>query len=442
MPTEVLIPELGENVEEGDVVNLLVAAGDTIGKDQPVVELETGKATIEVPSTHAGTVQTVHLAVGDKARVGEVILTLDTAEATGEEETAAPEPPPQSEASAAPVETSPAPADAQELPIAASAVQAGTDLPARTAPPPRPERIPVAAAPSVRKLAREVGVDVGRVRGTGPGGRVTFGDVKAYAKQLIQTGPAGAGAGAGPAAAPLPDFTRWGAIERRPMSNIRKATAEHMARSWAAIPHVTQNDKADITRLEQLRRQWAAKAEARGTRLTPTAILLRIVASALRVYPKFNATIDVGNGDIIFKQYIHIGVAVDTPKGLVVPVVRNADAKNILTLAGELEDLAGRARAGKVSPDEMAGGTFTLTNLGGIGGGHFSPIINFPEVAILGVGRAEQEPVLVNGAFAPRLRMPLSLSYDHRLIDGAEAARFLRWVVEAMEEPLLLAMEG
>ena len=226
------------------------------------------------------------------------------------------------------------------------------------------------------------------------------------------------------------------------MTGIRHATAQQMARSWSNIPHVTQNDRADITDLEVLRKRWAPRAEKAGTKLTPTAILAKMVAAALKVFPEFNASIDLASREIVYKKYIHIGIAVDTPKGLVVPVLRNVDDKNIIELAAELGEAAGRAREGKLTLDEMQGGSFTISNLGGIGGTHFTPIINFPEVAILGVGRATIEPVWEDGEFTPRSMMPLSLSYDHRLIDGASAARFLRWLAEAIEEPLLLTMEG
>jgi pyruvate dehydrogenase E2 component (dihydrolipoamide acetyltransferase) len=443
MATDVLIPELGENIQEGDVVSILVAVGEIIAKDQPLVELETGKATIEVPSTHAGKVRAIQLHEGDKARVGQVILTLDPAE-EGESSASASMKGRKAELPAVDserIDTMPA-TPPPEFPVSEPATPTqSADRPGSPVVMADPSRTPVPAAPSVRKFAREVGVDIQNVRGTGPGARIRIEDVKAFAKQLLQSGASARGAGAGAAPA-LPDFTAWGEIERERMSNVRKATAEHMARSWSSIPHVTQQGTADITRMEALRNQWAPKAAAAGTKLTATAILLRTVASALKVFPKFNASIDVGNGEVIYKKYIHIGVAVNTPKGLVVPVIRNADSKNILSLAAELGALADCARAGKIAPDEMSGGTFTLTNLGGIGGSHFSPIINFPEVAILGVGRSALQPAWIDGAVVPRLRLPLSLSYDHRLIDGADAAAFLQWIVEAVEEPLLLALEG
>jgi pyruvate dehydrogenase E2 component (dihydrolipoamide acetyltransferase) len=263
-------------------------------------------------------------------------------------------------------------------------------------------------------------------------------DVKAHAKKLVS----GLGKGARlSATAPLPDFERWGEIEREAMTGVRRKTAEHLSQSWTA-PHVTNHDQADITELEKLRKHYQKRVEAAGGKLTMTAIALKIAASALKVFPQFNASVDMESDEIVFKKYIHIGVAVDTERGLLVPVIRNVDQKNIVTLAVELSDVAEKARARKLTLDEMQGGTFTITNLGGIGGTAFTPILNWPEVAILGISRASKVPVWVESAFEPRLMLPLSLSYDHRLIDGADAARFLRWLVEAFENPFLLSLEG
>ncbi|HXH08062.1 MAG TPA: 2-oxo acid dehydrogenase subunit E2, partial [Vicinamibacterales bacterium] len=285
-------------------------------------------------------------------------------------------------------------------------------------------------APSVRRLARELGVDIRQVTGTGPGGRISEADVKAFVR---------ARAGRPTAAALLPDLARWGPVERRPMSGIRRATAEHLAAAWTA-PHVTQHDRADITELERLRRQYAPRAEQAGGKLTLTAIALKVAAEALRRYPQFGAALDLEREEIVYRRYIHIGVAVDTEHGLLVPVIRDVDRKSIIELSVELAAAAEKARARKLSREEMQGGCFSITNLGGIGGTAFTPIINAPESAILGISRASTEPVYRDGAFEPRLLLPLSLSYDHRLIDGADAARFLRWICEAFEQPLLLAL--
>ncbi len=299
----------------------------------------------------------------------------------------------------------------------------------------------VAASPSVRRLARELGVDISMVTGSGPRGRISHEDVKTEARRIVSHGGAER---ALPEAhrAPLPDFEKWGSVERRAMSGVRRKTAEHMSHAWTAVPHVTQHDRADITELEALRKRYAGKTEAAGGKLTVTAIALKIAASALEVFPQFNASIDVANEEIVYKSYTHIGVAVDTERGLLVPVIRDVDEKNILALSVELSRVAEKARNRKLTLEEMQGGCFTITNLGGIGGTSFTPIVNWPEVAILGISRGRMESVHVDGQFVPRLILPLSLSYDHRLIDGADAARFLRWVAEAFENPFLLSLEG
>ena len=292
-----------------------------------------------------------------------------------------------------------------------------------------------AAAPSTRQFAREVGVDIGAVPGSGPGGRISVDDVKAH----LRANRAGIAQGR-PQQAPLPNFEKWGSIERQPLNNIRIAAAEHLSNSWNTIPHVTIHDKADITSLEKMRQD--SKAKAAGGKLTLTAFLIKIAASALKVHPNFNSSIDLANKELVLKKFFNVGVAVDTERGLVVPVVRDADKKNVLQIAAELTQISEKARARKISPDDMQGSCFTITNLGGIGGGFFTPIVNLPEVAILGVGKAATEPVFVNGIFQPRLMMPLSLSFDHRVIDGADGARFLRWFIEAIQQPALMSLEG
>ena len=305
--------------------------------------------------------------------------------------------------------------------------------------PPAPEMPPAPAAPSVRRMARELGVDINQVTGSDPSGRISVEDVKAHAKRLVT----GAGK-TGVAAEPLPDFARWGEIERQPMRAVRRKTAEHLAAAWSAVPHVTQGDLADITGLEELRKKYAKHVEAAGGNLTVTAVAVKVVASALRVFPQFNASIDMAADEIVLKKYVNVGVAVDTDRGLLVPVIRNADRKNIVQLAVELAQLSEKARTRKISLEEMQGSTFSISNLGGIGGTYFTPIVNAPEVAILGISRARTEPVYQrdSGQFAPRVMLPLSLSYDHRVIDGADGIRFLRWVCEALEQPFLLSLEG
>ena len=422
------LPELGESIEAGDVVQVLVSIGDQISAEQSVLEIETDKAVVEVPSPVSGSITAIHVAPGDKAAVGQLIVTLETDGTTAGNETRV--------AAAIPQEAAPEPA----------AVPASIVTPAVE---PTPPPAPVArqsfsgspAAPSVRRLAREIGVDIHEVPGSGPGGRVSADDVKRYARTRPSDKPDAAPAAA-PSGVPLPDFRRWGEVERRPMSNVRRLTADQMARTWAAVPQVTQYDRADITELEQLRQKYAPKAVAAGGRLTITAIALKVVAAALKRFPQFNASVDMSTHEVIYKPYCHVGVAVDTDRGLLVPVIRDVDGKNVIALAVELTQLAERARTRKTSLEEMQGGTFTVTNLGGIGGTGFSPILNAPEVAILGMARSRIEPMYTDGQFVPRLMLPLSLSYDHRLIDGADGARFLRWVAEALEQPFLLSLEG
>ena len=416
MSIEFRLPELGENIKQGDVVKVLVKAGDSVRKDQPLIEVETDKASVEVPSTAAGRVSDLRVKVGDKVKPGQVLLTIEAADA-------------------------PAANGAPKAPAAQPA-------PAKAAPPPPPAAGPVAeaapapsvsnapsgpAAPSVRKFAREIGVDISQVRGSGPDGRISVEDVKAYARARAAQPSSGA-----PAATPLPDLSRWGAVERKPMTAVRRATARHMSLAWNRIPHVTQNDKADVTEFEEFRKGYAKKA---GVGLTATALAVKVCAAALRRFPQFNVSVDEAGEAVVWKSYCHIGLAVDTDRGLLVPVLRDADKKGLKAIAGEVGALAQKARDKKLSPDDMQGGCFTITNLGGIGGTGFTPIVNWPEVAILGLSRSSWEPVFKDGEFVPRLMMPLSLSYDHRVIDGADAARFLRWIAEALSQPLVLALE-
>jgi pyruvate dehydrogenase E2 component (dihydrolipoamide acetyltransferase) len=301
------------------------------------------------------------------------------------------------------------------------------------------------AAPSVRRLARELGVEIALVTGSGPEGRISIEDVQLYVKNALANIQAGGGAPAR-VETPLPDFSKWGEVERKPMSNIRRKTAEHLGHAWSVIPHVTQHDRADITAVEGLRKRYAPQAEKAGGKLTMTAIALKIVAGALQRFPQFNSSIDIGRNEIIYKKSIHVGVAADTPRGLLVPVIRDVDRKGIFDLSKELAQASEKARGGKLGLDDMQGAGFTITNLGGIGGTSFTPIVNWPEVAILGVSRGTWEPVWRpasvedEGTFEPRLMLPLSLSYDHRVIDGADAARFLRWVCEAFEQPFVLSL--
>jgi len=451
---EFRLQELGENISEGDLVRLMIAPGAKVSEGQPVMELETDKAVVEVPSTVTGVVNEVKVKEGERIKVGQVIFTLQGG-APAQAETVRPQSKPvehvtgqhgarlafqaairaegKTEEQALPPDQPRQQPAAFSMPVQLGKV-AGTEY-----------REPVPAAPSTRRLAREIGVDIYEVKGTGPGGRISEDDVKAYAKALVTNVAAAAQAPprAGHFIEPkLPDFAKWGKIEHVPMRGVRRKTAEHLAESWNTIPHVTQHDRADITELEQLRARFAPKAEQAGGKMTVTAIALKVCAAALKVFPQFNASIDMAKEEIIYKQYISIGVAADTDRGLLVPVIRDVDKKNIVELAVELSQLSQKAREKKITLADMEGGTFTITNLGGIGGTAFTPIVNHPEVAILGLSRSRMEPEWIGGKFEPRLILPLSLSYDHRLIDGADAARFLRWVAEAFEQPFLLSVQG
>jgi pyruvate dehydrogenase E2 component (dihydrolipoamide acetyltransferase) len=450
--TEFKIPELGENVASGDVTRVLVNVGDTIEREQPVVELETDKATIEVPSSVAGVVKEIKVKKGDKVKVGAVVLTVDApageaaapaAKAAApapapEAPAAAPEPPQPAPQAPAPAQAAPATGPTRVVPMP---VRASPEAPAPPAAPVKLEgaRGPAApASPGVRRLAREIGVDVNAVQGSGPGGRITQEDVKEHARRILSSvGTAGAAAGglAARASRPLPDFQKWGEVDRQPWSNIRRATAEHLSYAWTTIPHVTQFDKADVGELEELRKQFKEKVAKAGGNLTVTAMLVRILATAVHKFPQFNASIDLERGEIVYKKYVNVGVAVDTDRGLLVPVIRDADTKNIMEIAVELQKLAEKARDKKLSLEEMTGGGITISNLGGIGGTYFTPIVNWPEVAILGVSRGKTEPVWKDGKWEPRQMLPLSLSYDHRVIDGADAMRFSNGLSKRSNSP-------
>ncbi len=444
---EFKLPELGENIHQGDLVRLMISPGAQVSEGQPVMELETDKAVVEVPSSLTGIVKDVQVSQGDTIKVGQVIFTLEpgaTSQSTSQKPSRAEDVHDHARAafqaaiqSEGKTEEQALPPDQpQAAPVATFSMPLHLDRAAGVE-----HRGPVPAAPHVRRLARELGIDIHNVPGNGPGGRISESDVKLYAKSMLTA--AGAGTASTHVKQPaLPDFAKWGKIERVPMRGVRRKTAEHMWEAWSAIPHVTQQDKADITELEQLRTKFGPKAAEAGGKMTVTAIALKVCASALKIFPQFNASIDMEKEEIVYKQFINIGVAVDTDRGLLVPVIREVDKKNIVELAAELTGLSKKARDKKLSPADMEGGTFTITNLGGIGGTGFSPIVNYPEVAILGLSRSSMEPVWMENKFEPRMVLPLSLSYDHRLIDGADAARFLRWIAEAFEQPFLLSVQG
>ena len=448
MAVEIKLPVLGEGVDSGTVAGVLVTAGDSVEADAPLIELETDKAVIEVPATEAGVVASLPVKAGDTVAVGQVIAIIEPGAAAAPspspeasvEQTAAGQPSAErQERRGDPPPPAPAPPARTVTPSAPPLAQP----PARTAPAPAGEfnlpEWPIPATPNTRRFARELGVDVTAVQGTGNDGRILSGDVVRTARAMLEAAGSGGSAAAPP---PLPDFSRWGRIDREPMSGVRRATATHLSTSWTAIPHVTQHDDADVTELERLRKRFGPRVQEAGGKLTMTAIAVRVAASALRVFPRFASSVDMASREVILKRYTHVGVAVDTDRGLLVPVIRDAGSKNVTELSVEIGALAARARGGKLTLEEMQGGCFTITNLGGLGGTAFTPIVNYPEVAILGMSRARVTPVHRDGGFEPRLLLPLSLSYDHRVIDGADAVRFLRWIVEALENPFLLSLEG
>jgi pyruvate dehydrogenase E2 component (dihydrolipoyllysine-residue acetyltransferase) len=438
MAREFKLPDLGEGLTEAEIVRVLVAEGEEIKEDQAVLLVETEKAQVELPSPYGGRVATVHVQAGQRVKVGAVLLSF--ADAGGAARSATPASAPAARAASAP----------PAMPSAATA--------------PAPTGLPPAATPATRRLARELGVDLAGVRGTGPGGRISDDDVRAAAggraaptatpaasaersstapSAPTPTGPVEpARPLTGPVALPaLPRFEQWGPVEREPLRGIRRRSAEHLALAWAVIPHVTQHDQADVTELETMRRRQQ-KRGGEESDLTLTVFLVKAVAMALRAHPRFNASLDHATGELVLKRYYNIGVAVDTDQGLVVPVLRGVEAKGIRDLAAELTLLVTRTREGKATLEDLRGGTFTVTNTGALGGTGATPIINYPEVAILGVGRARQTPVVRDGQIVPRLVLPLSLAFDHRVIDGMEAARFSTDLVGLLEAPERLFLEG
>jgi len=446
MIKEIKLPEIADNVTTATVLDILVSEGDNVDVDDMLAEMESDKASFELPSEYAGVVKEVKVASGDEVKVGQVMFTIDTAsdksgkddgkqqeqkkEEESEEKEAEQK---QEEKEKKAAETEDDSSKTEDEPVG----KVSQKEEAQQKPEPKSDGLPasdVPASPAVRRLAREIGVDIKKVKGTGPHDRVMEADVKAFAKKAIQSKPAGAAVGAD---YDLPDFSKLGPIHREKLDTIRKITARTMAESWQSIPHVFQFDKSDVTELEKFRKNYSKFVEKEGAKLTFTAILLKLTAEALKKFPKFNASLDMKNEEIVYKDFVNIGVAVDTDRGLLVPVIRDADKKSITELSLELNELADKARKKKIMPDQLQGGNFAISNLGGIGGTNFTPIVYRPNVAILGVSRSQMEPVYVDGEFKPRMMLPLSLSYDHRIIDGADGARFLRWLCEAMENPLL-----
>jgi len=424
-PFEFRLPEVSEGVTKVDVASVAVKVGDTIAKGAVVCEVETDKAVAEIPSPVAGKVTAVHASAGSSLNIGDLLLTI---EAVG---TAAA--PPATTAPAAAPAAAPATPATPATPVAqvpaATTTAATTTAPAAAATAGSDAGPPAPAGPATRRLARKLGVNLRQVKGSAAGGRITIEDIEAFVRERMTQPQVPAAAAAAPGfgivqAAPLPDFSRFGPVEKQPMNKIFRTAASNLHAAWVTIPHVTQHDLADITELETARRKYV-KANPNAPKITMTAIIIKAVVQALKAFPNFNSSVDMASGELVIKQYYHIGVAVDTPNGLVVPVIRNCDQKNILQVAAELAEIAGRARDRKLKAEDMQGGTFTITNLGGIGGTAFTPIVNYPEVAILGMSRTLNHLILENGQLAERQMLPLSLSYDHRAINGADAARFI-----------------
>ena len=412
---DVLVPDIGD-FKNIPVIEVLVKPGDTVKAEDALISLESDKATMEVPAPFAGVVKEMKIKLGDKVSQGTAILSLEIGEGEG---AAAP-------ANESPKAAAPAPAPAAKVAESEPAAPAAAAVPA-AAPVDEKSFSRAHASPSVRRFARELGVDLGRVKGSGPKGRILKDDIAGFVKSALAqpTGGGGAGFASGLPAWPQVDFAKFGPVENQPMSRIKKISGPFLHRNWVSIPHVTQNDEADITELEAFRKGMADEAQKQGVKLTPLVFIMKAAVTALKNHPEFNASLAPAGDALILKRYYHIGVAVDTPGGLVVPVVRNVDQKGVLQLAKELAEISAKARDGKLGPGEMQGGTFSISSLGGIGGTHFTPIINAPEVAILGVSKSSMKPVWKDGQFVPRLMMPLSLSYDHRAVDGAQGARFI-----------------
>ncbi|MBK6536376.1 MAG: 2-oxo acid dehydrogenase subunit E2 [Ignavibacteria bacterium] len=437
MIKEVKLPEVSDNVETGDVVKILVSIGDKIKIDQPVIELETDKAMFEVPSTEEGTVKEINVKEGQSIQIGSVILKLETNGAENVKDNKAD--------AKAEVKKQDEPIKEKKDEDVLNKIEdknitytekeaAITIVRSEDTVPYNVKRESAPATPSVRRLARELGVDIDRVSGSGQGGRIMEEDVKNFVKIKLTSTDAG-----NPVSQKqLPDFKKWGDVEIQSMNKVRVITAEAMTYAWSTIPMVTQSDKADITELEEFRKKYSKSVEEKGGHLTLTSMLVKVCSAALNKFPQFNSSIDLNKKEIIFKKYFNIGIAVDTDRGLLVPVIKNTDKKSITEISVELNELAEKARTKKITPDEMDGGNFTISNLGGIGGTHFNPIVYSPQVAILGVSRGSKEAVYIDGIFEPRLMLPVSLTYDHRIIDGADAARFLRWIAEALENPMMM----
>jgi pyruvate dehydrogenase E2 component (dihydrolipoamide acetyltransferase) len=425
---EVVVPDIGD-FKDVPVIEVLVKPGDRVKAEQSLITLESDKATMEVPAPFAGVVKEMKVKLGDKIAQGTLILTLEAEEGGGPAQASA-SAPASTPAAPAPVNVAPASAPVASAPsatVAASVAASSSTI----APVDEAGFAHAHASPAVRRFARELGVDLSKLKGSGPKARILKDDVQSFVKSALSRPASSAtsgGFGFALPAMPSIDFSKFGPVEAKPLSRIKKISGANLHRNWVSIPHVTQNDEVDITELEAFRKQMSEDAQKQGVKLTPLAFLMKGCVAALKKYPQFNASLSPEGDNLILKQYYHLGVAVDTPNGLVVPVIRDCDKKGVMQLAKELGDISAKARDGKLSPGEMQGGTFSISSLGGIGGSNFTPIINAPEVAILGASRSATKPVWKDGQFVPRLMLPLSLSYDHRVVDGAEGARFITYL--------------
>ncbi len=439
--SQFLLPNLGENIESAEVLKILVNVGDKIEKEQSVLEISSDKATLEVPSDVSGVIKAIKIKESDSVKEGDLILELED-NSQSKSNTSTNKVSEKQETTENNVYSQKLKSNLAENSKIKTEVLIDKNL--------KRSKDVAPAAPSVRRFAREIGLDVNEIKGTGENGRISIEDVKEFSKSInknrgsrntYQSNTVSINSGYTES---LPDFSKWGEISKEQMNNVRLKTAQHLTYAWNSIPHVTHFEKVDITDLEKLRKTYSKKVEVAGGKLTMTAILLKIVSSALKVYPKFAATIDMNNKEVIYKKYINLGLAVDTERGLLVPVIKDTDKKNITQISVEVGQIAQKARDRKISMDDMQGAVFTISNLGGIGGVGFTPVVNSPEVAILGVSKSSFEPVYSEETkgFIPRLIMPLSLSYDHRLIDGADAAKFMKWLKEAIENPFLIMLEG
>ncbi len=438
----ITLPDVGD-FKDIEIIEILVASGDEVEVEQSIIVLESDKATMEIPSPHAGTIDQLSVKVGDRVNEGDAIATLTLRDGDAAEDDAGDKDDAKAEvptAETAP-ESEPKPATPADDSAEASQQKTGAALGSERRPHPGADSSVVGmnkklvhASPSIRRYARELGVNLEQVIGSGPKGRIVKSDVKSFIKSAMAGGAAAAAGGVSVASAPEIDFSKFGEIETVALSRIKKISGAHLHRSWVTVPHVTQFDEADITELEAFRKSLAKEAEQRGVRMTPLIFLMKAVVSALREFPDFNASLDPAGENLIMKKYFHIGIAVDTPNGLVVPVVRDVDQKSLFELAEELGKTSVKARDGKLSPGDMQGGCFTISSLGGIGGTYFTPIVNAPEVAILGVSRSKMQPVYQDGEFVPRMILPLGLSYDHRVIDGAQAARFTSFLSKVISD--------